>query len=147
MRRGPTSRFTTLYFCCWNPGAFDHVCPKDFAAWIETLALGCQHEVVGADGTKLILYSTRTVSFQLLAGRHATIKFHVMNVLRPILSVSRLVQRQFMLVFGKQAFLERDGHRVALVRIAGLYYLPVYLKAPTEHQQDNLDFWQQVQES
>ena len=85
--------------------------------------------------------------FQLLTGGQATIKFHVTNVLRPILSVSRLVQRQFVLVFGKQAFLERDGQRVALVRIAGLYYLPVYLKTRRDHQETNLDFRQKVRDS
>jgi hypothetical protein len=108
---------------------------------------GQKHEVVEADGTQLHMYGFRTVMFQLLTGGQATIKFHVMNVLRPTLSVSRLVQTQFVLVFGKQAFLERDGQRVALVRIAGLYYLPVYLKTPRDHQETNLDFWQKVRDS
>jgi hypothetical protein len=96
-------------------GAFDHVCPKNIASWLEVQVPDVLREVVGFN-----LYGTCSVTFELLSGGRATMKFSVMNVMRPILSVSRLVQKQFLVVFGRQAFLERDGNRVALVRFAGL---------------------------
>ncbi len=58
------------------------------------------------------------------------VTFNVMNVVRPILSVSKLVARSYLVVFGHPPYIAREGRRCALVRIAGLYYLPVKFRQP-----------------
>ena len=116
-----------------DSGAFDHVCPKYFAEYAGLLPrLRDDCLVVAATGQEVKQYGTRVVGMRTLDNCIAEITFSVMNVTRPILSVSRLCQKGYSLQFaGKKAWLVKRGRALALLQCNGLYFLPVRLLGPS----------------
>ena len=113
-----------------DSGAFDHVCPKGFCSWIDIVPMHIDKEVIAADGAVMENHGDRKVTFGLVDGGVVRVCFQVMNVAKPILSVGKLVARGYLLCFGKQAFIMKGDRRCGLVKVGGLYYLPVRLKIP-----------------
>ncbi len=111
--------------------AYDHVCPPDFCNWCELKPItDVTREVVAADGTVMKQFGERQVTFGLIDDGLVTVWFQVLNVAKLTLSVSRLVSKGFLLCLGKQAFVMKGEKRCGLVKIGGLYYLPVRLRQP-----------------
>ena len=73
-----------------DSGAFEHVCPKDFADWFPLTGVKDDLNVVAASGHRLQMFGERTLRASTLDNGTARIKFKVMAVTRPILSVHRL---------------------------------------------------------
>ena len=108
-----------------DSGAYDHVCPMQFAMHFgteESSSLGA----VGADGTPLMHYGVRRVWAMLENGREVEIRFQVMGVARPILSVSRLATHGYIAHFHpEQSVLSCGEEQLGMVSCGGLYYLPL----------------------
>ena len=88
-----------------DSGSYDHVCPLDFCNWCELRLVESPREVAAADGSVMKQYGERRVTFGLIKNGCVTVNFQVLNVAKPILSVSKLVEKGFLLSFGKQAFI------------------------------------------
>ncbi len=68
--------------------AFEHVCPKNFASCFPLVDEDSL--LVGADGGELNTFGEFTIGMTMMDDSMALIKFKVMSVARPILSVSKL---------------------------------------------------------
>ncbi len=78
-----------------DSGAFEHVRPKDFAAWLPLLDVQEQPSVIAANGRQIQMFGERTVRVTMLDNASARIKFKVLSVTRPILSVHRLTSQGY----------------------------------------------------
>jgi hypothetical protein len=131
--RKKTFDFGNIVLLLIDSGAFDHVCPLAFADWLKLDADdSIKGEVVGAGGEILKHFGHRKVIFDLFGRGRLLVNFHVLDVRRPIISVSKIIQHGYMVVFGKQSYIEKDCNRFALLKVAGLYYLPVRLNVPAD---------------
>ena len=61
------------------------------------------------------------------------VKLDVLEVSKPILSVAQLHRRGWRIVFGPTCYLEKGEHRLPLVLIDGLYYLPAHVAGEMLH--------------
>ncbi len=59
------------------------------------------------------------------SGKKAIIRFEVLSINRPILSVARLRERGYTVNFGEKLYLEREGVKETLIEIDNMFYLPV----------------------
>lgn len=118
-----------------DSGAFDHVCPVDFAVNVPLTPPGRSVVGVTADGTPLPSYGFREVKCCTQRGQRICVKFQVMDIARPILSVSRLSKAGFITHIQEElAYIEpaHGGWAVPLVKHGQLYYLPVQLADGSE---------------
>ena len=86
-----------------DSGACDHVCLVNFCAEIPVMPSERRLAVVTADGSAVSHVGQRTVEMTLWPHDLAQVTFEVLNVIRPILSVSRLREKGFDVVFADQA--------------------------------------------
>ena len=110
-----------------DTGATEHVCgPHDFTH--AALTNGPRPALKTATGELLKHYGTRTVDFRC-QGEELRVGFTVVDVKRPILSVSRLMDRgiETFIQAGKQILRRFDGATVELTRRGGLFVLHVKL--------------------
>ena len=114
-----------------DTGATDHVCgPHDFTH--AALKNGPRPAFKTATGELLKHCGTRTVDFRC-QGEELRVGFTVVDVKRPILSVSRLMDRgiETFIQAGKQFLLRRfDGATVELTRRGGLFVLQCQAVVP-----------------
>ena len=81
-----------------DSGAYDHVCPPDFCSWCELRPVDVVREVAAAaDGSVMKQFGERTLTFGLIEDGCVTVSFQVLNVAKPIHSVSKLVAKDFSL--------------------------------------------------
>ena len=77
-----------------DSGAFEHVCPKDFADWFPLTEVKEDLNVIAAGGHRLQMFGERTVRATTLDNGRARIKFKVMAVTRLVkatrLSLTRI---------------------------------------------------------
>ena len=106
-----------------DTGATEHVCgPHDFTH--VALKNGPRPALKTATGELLKHYGTRTVDFRC-QGEELRVGFTVVDVKRPILSVSRLMDRgiETFIQAGKQFLRRFDGATVEFTRRGGLFGL------------------------
>jgi hypothetical protein len=108
-----------------DSGAFEHVCPRNFADWFPLVELKNHPSVIAANGQQLEVFGERTIKATMLDNGHAKIKFKVMSVTRPILSVSRLASQGYQVIFNKNPCLVKGQKILKLYTHRGLYFLPV----------------------
>ena len=100
-----TFDFGNIVLLLVDSGAFDHVCPLAFADWLKLDADdSIKGEVVGAGGEIRKHFGHRKIIFDLFGRGRLLVNFHVLDVRRPIISVSKIIQRGYMVVFGKQSY-------------------------------------------
>ena len=115
------------YVLLLDTGATEHVCgPDDFTH--AALKNGPRPALKTAVGELLKHYGTRTVDF-LCQGEELRVGFTVVDVKRPILSVSRLMDRgiETFIQAGEQFLRRFDGATVELTRRGGLFVLQCHL--------------------
>ena len=93
----------------------------------ESLALNC------ASGNPLKHYGQKEVSFVAEDGQNVNIKFHIANVVRPIVSVGKL-QDGKEVVLGKNSYIKecrgrRGVRRLGLFTVAALFFLRLQIAA------------------
>ena len=113
-----------------DTGATEHVCgPHDFTH--AALKNGPRPALKTATGELLKHYGTRTVDFRC-QGEELRVGFTVVDVKRPILSVSRLMDRgiETFIQAGKQFLRRFDGATVELTRRGGLFVLQCQAVVP-----------------
>ena len=83
-----------------DSACFDHVCPPWFG---DTPIEPCDadHIIRSANGHQLKLYGTRTLELMLNNQKRVSVKFFVLDILRPLLSIPRLVMQGYDVKFGK----------------------------------------------
>ena len=113
-----------------DTGATEHVCgPHDFTR--AALTNGPRPALKTATGELLKHYGTRTVDFRC-QGEKLRVGFTVVVVKRPILSVSRLMDRgiETFIQAGKHILRRFDGATVELTRRGGLFVLQCQVVVP-----------------
>ena len=113
-----------------DTGATEHVCgPQDFTH--AELTSGPRPALKTATGELVKHYSLRTVDFRC-QGEELRVGFTVVDVKRPILSVSRLMDRgiETFIQTGKQSLRRYDGATVELTRRGGLFVLQCQVAVP-----------------
>ena len=113
-----------------DTGATEHVCgPHDFTH--VALTNGPRPALKTATGELLKHYGTRTVDFRC-QGEELRVGFTVVDVKRPILSVSRLMDRciKTFIRAGQQILRRFDGATVELTRRGGLFGLQCQVVVP-----------------
>ena len=113
-----------------DTGATQHVCgPHDFTH--AALTDGPRPALKTATAELLKHYGTRTVDFRC-QGEELRVDFTVVDVKRPILSVSRLTDRgiETFIQAGKQIPRRFDGATVELTRRGGLFVLQCQVVVP-----------------
>ncbi|CAE8640336.1 unnamed protein product [Polarella glacialis] len=117
-----------------DSGAFDHVCPVTFMPDVPIQPMdGDTSPAITADGTPLVAIGHKVVRCVLQTGRRLRIRFKVMPIKRPLLSVGRLRRQGFGSYFppepsyqgGGEAFLTHRGEKVPLQEHRGLFFLAV----------------------
>ncbi|CAE8742532.1 unnamed protein product [Polarella glacialis] len=117
-----------------DSGAFDHVCPVAFMPDVPIQPMdGDTSPAITADGTPLVAIGHKVVHCVLQTGRRLRIRFKVMPLKRPLLSVGRLRRQGFGSYFppepsyqgGGEAFLTHQGEKVPLQEHRGLFFLDV----------------------
>ncbi|CAE8581665.1 unnamed protein product [Polarella glacialis] len=117
-----------------DSGAFDHVCPVAFMPDVPIQPMdGDTSPAITADGTPLVAIGHKVVHCVLQTGRRLRIRFKVMPIKRPLLSVGRLRRQGFGSYFppepsyqgGGEAFLTHQGEKVPLQEHRGLFFLDV----------------------
>ncbi|CAE8693048.1 unnamed protein product, partial [Polarella glacialis] len=117
-----------------DSGAFDHVCPVAFMPDVPIQPMdGDTSPAITADGTPLVAIGHKVVHCVLQTGRRLRIRFKVMPIKRPLLSVGRLRRQGFGSYFppepsyqgGGDAFLTHQGEKVPLQEHRGLFFLDV----------------------
>jgi predicted Zn-dependent protease len=78
--------------------------------------------VLTADGRSLTRYGCRFIKVKHGRGKKAIIRFEVLSINRPILSVARLRERGYTVNFGKKLYLEREGAKEMLLEIDHMFY-------------------------
>ena len=121
---GATSRILLV-----DSGSFAHVCPDDFANHIPLQSPPSDVQARCADGRELVCLGSRKVPVILWGGQRADFNFLVMNIAKPLLSVSQLEDAGYHVHFGGSAcdrYIEHpNGSSVSLRKLGSLYYLPV----------------------
>ncbi len=113
-------------------GAFEQVCPCDFAARFPLLTCKDDPRVVRADGVEFQTFDERLVHVTLMGDAKAKSKFRVMSVVRLILSVSNLAQLGYSVAFGSTPCLAK-GHRMLMLKqFCGQYLSPAETGRCTE---------------
>ena len=113
-----------------DTGATEHVCgPYDFTD-VE-LKKGPQPALKTATGELLKHYGMRTVGFRC-QGQELRVGFTVVDVKRPVLSASWLMDRgiETLIQTGKQGLRRFDGSTVELTRRFGLFVLQCQVIVP-----------------
>ena len=113
-----------------DTGATAHVCgPHDFTH--AALTSGPRPALKTATGELLKHFGTRTVDFRC-QGEELRVGFSVVDVKRPILSVSRLIDRGIepFIQTGKLSLRRFDGATVELTRRGGLFVLQCQAVVP-----------------
>lgn len=116
-----------VVFMLVDSGAYDHVCPREFAPMFALTTSSKPRHAMSADGSPIQHSGERRVLAELCGGTRVLITFQVMSVSRPILSVHQLAKRNWIFIVGaqpSQAYVEKNKRRVALVVHEGLYYVP-----------------------
>ena len=120
-----------------DSGAAIHCCPRDFAENLSRAVTSLRHyDIRSAGGGVLGHHGSREISFKALDSIENTwhslrATFEVSGVKRPILSVSRLREKGFTVVFGKQAYIEnRQQQRLGLIEMKGFFFLKVQPQWP-----------------
>ena len=112
-----------------DSGAYTHVCPPTFAGQSPIVQGRGAMAALAADGRGLLVQGEKRVEFFLQDGQPIEVAFKVMNVKKPILSVSRLHEHGVDVHFTETgAYLERQGRRCPLQEVGNLFYLPVRLR-------------------
>ena len=111
-----------------DSGAYTHVCPKAFAPEIPIVAGAPRVGGLTASGQGLTHIGTKEVNVQVWGGGVMRVKFEVMNVTRPLLSVGELQRQGWDVVFSDHSMLRKHDRTIPLVRRGGLSYLPVKLQ-------------------
>ena len=109
------------------------MCPKDFADWFPLTSVKDDLNVVAASGHRLQMCGERTVRATTLDNGRARIKFKVMAVTRPILSVHRLTSQGYQVVFNKNPCIVKGNRVLKLFTYRGLYFLPVRIGTMKEY--------------
>ena len=115
-----------------DSGAFDHCAPPDFGRQFP-LKSCMGTEVVTANGSKLTVEGLRTVPFATVGvnGKPLTlhITFRVLAIRRPLLSVAKLAQQGYNVVFrgDGRGQISKGKVGVNMVLQGGMFYLPVSL--------------------
>ena len=110
-----------------DSGSCVHACPKEFVAWHGLGPHTGKVSASTADGNPIKDYGQRAIKYRAEGGLNAQTTFHVMNVRRPMLSVSVLEREGFPVSFGKNPHIIFGQHKCSLVKGGNLYYLPVKL--------------------
>ena len=113
-----------------DTGATEHVCgPQDFTP--TALTSGPRPALKTATGALLKHYGMRTVDFWC-QGEELRVGFTVVDVKRPIPSVSRLMDRciETFIQTGEQSLRRFDGATVELTRRGGLFVLQCQVVVP-----------------
>lgn len=114
-----------------DSGAFAHVCPQSFCSHIPLQSNNVpEGEIVTANGKHLNFYGVRRITFRIWEQIPANATFKVCDVHRPILSVSSLSEVGIYAHFCSDvAYLSWKNQRMPLLKINGLYYLPLYVES------------------
>ena len=112
-----------------DTGAYTHVCPPTFAGHSPIAQGRGAMAAMAADGRGLQVQGEKRVEFFLQNGQPIEVAFEVMNVKKPILSVSRFHEHGVGDHFTETgAYLERQGKRCPLQEVGNLFYFPVRLR-------------------
>lgn len=121
---------TEMHMLLVDSGAYAHVCPASFAAYAPTEQLQGLSTAMAADGRSLPVLGQKTVDMRLPTGQPVRVRFQVMNVRRPILSVRALRDHGVSVHFTKTgSYLAKEDQKCSLVESGNLFYLPVQLGA------------------
>ena len=107
---------------------YAHVFPETFAPEIPIVSAAPRVGGLTASGQGLIHVGTKEVNVQVWGGGVMRVKFEVMNVTRPLLSVGELQRQGWDVVFSEHSMLRKHDRTIPLVRRGGLSYLPVRLQ-------------------
>ena len=117
-----------------DSGAADHVMPLGWLAWIVMVAsagsLRCLH-YVAASGTRIPNLGQQVVTFLTESGTWATWTFQVAAVNKPLVSVSKLVDDGYRVVFDDEAsycWHKKSGRRIAIKRERGVFVVDAYVE-------------------
>ena len=116
-----------------DSACFDHACGPDFMADVP-LDVATAMNVKAADGRELKSYGRRKVTLQVITTEDLKLPveatFNVLNVQKPLLSVSRLVKQGFKVNFMENGgYLEKQGHSVYFHKVGDMFGLPVKVKS------------------
>ena len=112
-----------------DSGSYTHVAPPWFADGLAMKPVkDGQPSPVAADGRELRVYGERRVPLVLENGDRVTVLFRVLDVKRPILSVSELCKHGVTVKFQpSHGTMVRNGKSLPLVTKGSLQFLPVRL--------------------
>ena len=108
-----------------DSGAFTHVCPVNFMPEIPMECSTPRPGGLTASGQSLICYGSKRVKLQVWGDVVMDVKFEVMDVARPLLSVGEMQRHGWNVHFGQHSYLEYGNTVIPLLRRGGLSYLAV----------------------
>ena len=103
-----------------DSGAYTHVCPKTFAPEIPIVSAAPRVGGLTASGQGLTHIGAKEVNVQVWGGGVMRVKFEVMNVTGPLLSVGELQRQGWDVVFSDHSMLRKHDRTIPLVRRGGL---------------------------
>ena len=106
---------SSLQMILLDSGSFTHVCPATFAPWVPIERTTPRVGGLTASGQKLVEIGTKRVCLQMYGGVSMDVKFVVMNVSRPLLSVGELQRHGWDVVFSERSHLSRHGVAVPVM--------------------------------
>ena len=116
-----------------DSGAADHVMPLGWLAWIIMVAsAGSLRRLhyVAASGTRIPNLGQQVVRFLTENGTWASWTFQVAAVNKPLVSVSKLVDDGWRVVFDDEAsycWHKKTGRRIAIKRERGVFVVDAYV--------------------
>ena len=122
-----------------DSGAAESVLPKDMLKEVplkESKGSRSGLNYVAANGGRMPNLGEKNVNFRTKDGRNSNITFQVTSARKPLVSVSRIVQKGNKVIFAPgNSYIENmaSGKRIELEEINGTYHIDVeYLAADNE---------------
>jgi hypothetical protein len=127
-------------FITLDSGAEESVWPKDWIPSIPTKPATVERKFAAANGTPLIHYGEKVVPFQTEDSSIASVKFQVTDVIKPLVSVKRIIERGNTVSFGATAaecFIQNisSGKRIHFRPHGGSFVLDVDFLSEDFHRQ------------
>ena len=124
---GQPSETETLVHTLIDSGAFNHVCPVDFAEEFPLIPTKNPMHIRTASGHLVKHLGSRLVPIRVITGEVFWTNFQVCDkILKPTLSVSTLNGQGIVVCFGQDSSYIRYGSKKQiLIKQKRLYYLPV----------------------
>ena len=110
-----------------DSGAAVHVCPRWYVG-SRSIEKSERLDLRSANGEPIVSYGAVEVPVQCSRDVVARIKFNVADVAKPILSVSKLIEKGYNVCFaGDKSYIERNGKKLYLKAGNGVFYIETHV--------------------